>query len=376
MPDNKIVDLDRLSRYDTNLKTQANILQRNKSYVLGQFVYKGNIYLRCTTAGTTSQNSVSLNNLNIGDTVSDGTVVWEVFDPFAGTSGSGISEWASSTQYNIGDVVIYGNGIYQCTTAHTSSTIIDDTKFKNLSIGYEKENLYTGTSFNTSTLNVTTSNSMLTKDFLIIKIAYSEDVNTVNMNKSYFVVPVVNEVQDFSYFESTTDYMILYATITDATHITFTFNEAYTIDNFKVLSIDGVTLGSQSSGGGATVIYTGNSYQNTDVSLVTADSSGYDYILINYSLSDDGLSADYTITKMFLPTDTGLIDLGVEIDSTTYISLALSITSSTGMQITFSEFSTLGYYKINKIVGISGGGGSSGSSEITWATQSEVEEMF
>ena len=253
MADEKVIDLDRLDRFHDNLKSNGlplNNWQANKKYKVGYTVIQDGKFYRCKTEHTS-------------------TTTFDVtkFD-LVGGSGSGISNWASNTSYSVGDLVVYGNGIYQCKTAHTSTTTFDDINWTNLSIGYEKENLYTGTTFNTSTLTVTTSNSMLTKDFLIVKIAYSEDGSTVLMNKTFALVPVIGEAQDFSYQESTTDYIVVTGEITNATTFVFNFLEAYTIDNFKVVSIDGVTLGSSSGGSEGTTIdnwTSGNSYNVDDL---------------------------------------------------------------------------------------------------------------
>lgn len=96
MANEKIVDLDHLTRYDSKLKTQANILQRSTAYILNQWVYRGNIYLKCTVAGTTASTSLNLTGVSVGDTLTDGTVTWTVFDPFAG-SGSNIT-WATQSE--------------------------------------------------------------------------------------------------------------------------------------------------------------------------------------------------------------------------------------------------------------------------------------
>ena len=262
MADEKVIDLDRLDRFHDNLKLNGlplNNWQANKKYKVGYTIIQDGKFYRCKTEHTS-------------------TTTFDVtkFD-LVGGSGSGISNWASNTSYSVGDLVVYGNGIYQCKTAHTSTTTFDDTKWTNLSIGYEKENLYTGTTFNTSILTVTTSDSMLTKDFLIVKIAYSEDGSTVLMNKTFALVPVVGEVQDFSYQESTTDYIVVTGEITDATTFVFNFLEAYTIDNFKIVSIDGITLGSSSGGGssGTTISdwATGTTYSVGD--LVIHDNNIY-----------------------------------------------------------------------------------------------------
>ena len=226
MADEKVIDLDRLSRFHNNLKSNGlplNNWQASKKYKVGYTVIQDGKFYRCKTEHTSTATFDSTK-----------------FD-LVGGSGSGIQNWTINTSYSVGDLVVYGNGIYQCKTAHTSTTTFDDTKWTNLSIGYEKENLYTGTTFNTSTLTVTTSNSMLTKDFLIVKIAYSVDGTTVIMNKTFALVPVIGEAQDFSYQESTTDYIVIIGEIINATTFVFSFLEAYTIDNFKIVSIDGIT---------------------------------------------------------------------------------------------------------------------------------------
>ena len=231
LEDEKAIDLGRLSRFNDNLKSNGlplNNWQANKKYKVGYTIIQDGKFYRCKTEHTST------------------TTFDAVKFDLVGGSGYGISNWTNSTLYSVGDLVVYGNGIYQCKTAHTSTTTFDDTNWTNLSIGYEKENLYTGTTFNTSTLTVTTSNSMITKDFLIVKIAYSEDGSTVLMNKTFALVPVIGEAQDFSYNESTTDYIVVTGEITNATTFVFNFLETYTIDNFKVVSIDGITLGSLS----------------------------------------------------------------------------------------------------------------------------------
>lgn len=122
MPNNKIISVEVLAYYDSKLKTQANILQRGTAYTLNQFVHRGNIYLKCTTAGTTATTALSLNDVQIGDSLTDGTVVWEVFDPFAGGSSVSISNWQSSNNYAVDDLVIYSDYLYKCITANNDSS--------------------------------------------------------------------------------------------------------------------------------------------------------------------------------------------------------------------------------------------------------------
>lgn len=121
------------------------------------------------------------------------------------------------------------------------------------------------------------------------------------------------------------------------------------------------------SSGTSTILYKGTTWNNTDTSIVTSDIANYDFLYINYSLSADGLTSDIDMTRIFTKDDLASIDLGVKIDTTHYICLLMKKTSNTGFNIDFREFSTYGYYRINKIVGVVGGG-SSGTTISDWAT--------
>lgn len=59
-----------------------NYLQQGKQYVVGDIVYSKNLnkgrYLLCTQGGTTGDSEPQLINKNVGETVTDGTVVWTV----------------------------------------------------------------------------------------------------------------------------------------------------------------------------------------------------------------------------------------------------------------------------------------------------------
>lgn len=59
-----------------------NYLQQGKQYVVGDIVYSKNLnkgrYLVCTQGGATGDSEPQLINKNVGETVTDGTVVWTV----------------------------------------------------------------------------------------------------------------------------------------------------------------------------------------------------------------------------------------------------------------------------------------------------------
>lgn len=115
------INFNNLKEYDSKLKEVSSIWQKQKSYSVGSIVqYKGK-YLKCITAGTSGNTTLNPTSADIGDTIIDSTVTWEVIGLF-GSNGTSINDWATNTEYSVGDLVIYDNSLYKCNTNHTSTT--------------------------------------------------------------------------------------------------------------------------------------------------------------------------------------------------------------------------------------------------------------
>lgn len=596
---NKVIDLDRLDRYDANLKTQANILQRNKAYILNQYVCRGNIFLKCIQAGTTDTTTLNLSGVVVGDELTDGTVKWLVIDHFG---ASGISNWQANKSYAVNDVVIYSNQIYQCNTAHTSGTNFDSTKWtklsentsldtfgrvgdityqysilenhlpldgsviSNFSVKYSellqffqsksliastqadyddnkalcyydsstdemtmpdfldktiwgdttieekeaglpniegsitlhapdtdgeiystsgafsgmnersktgrytnfvdaqcyskvefdasssssiysdtvntvqppaiglipqirykadsltdltkiKDILYTGNSYNTSTTTVQTTNSMFNYDYLIIKLAYSTDGTNVLMNRTFAVVPVLGEVIDYSYFEATTSYIVIHGEVVDSTHYKFTVPELQGITNFKVVEIDGVVFAREASvfakdwasntsykagdlaiyGNGIyqcitdhtsistfddtkwknlsigyekTNLYADTNFQTATTTVTTSSSMlAKDYLIIKMAYSSDGTNIDMNKSFYIMPSIGEVYDLSFIDSATSYAIIRGEIVDATHFKFTFKESVALTNYK-SEIIGVSMGSGDS------LATSVQIQSLF
>ena len=126
----KRIDIDLLRAYDKELRTRAMILQRSFEYSLDDVVRWGNIKLKCTTAGKTNTTSIVLTDKVVGDTVTDGTCVWELVDPNAGGGGtSGGSERVLSRKH------LYDESTFNTASKTISLSAINTYKY--LSVTYE-----------------------------------------------------------------------------------------------------------------------------------------------------------------------------------------------------------------------------------------------
>ena len=134
-----LVDFLHLKEYDLELKDIGSIRAKQTVYNINDTVaYKG-INLKCTVAGMTGTEALSMEDVNIGDTIEDGSVTWLVYNPFEGKS---ITNWKSETDYLKNDLVVINNALYRCLNAHTSSTeFADDTVYWQM-IGVSVENGY------------------------------------------------------------------------------------------------------------------------------------------------------------------------------------------------------------------------------------------
>ena len=125
-----VIDFNLLKEYDTTLKEVLGVWTKQKAYSLGDKVeYKGHL-LECTTAGISGTTTFNFTGLVIGDTITDGTVVWELVEE---SSGKGIDFYTVGETYNVNDIVIYNGNIYQCITAHTATSTFDAAKWTEIS---------------------------------------------------------------------------------------------------------------------------------------------------------------------------------------------------------------------------------------------------
>lgn len=127
----KLITSDNLKAYHSEFAEHLKFLQRNVTYALDEIVNYDGMTFKCTTAGTTATTKPNVTAITMGSTYTDGTCVWTRIDP----DKRGIDYWASSTTYALNDQVVNDNKIYKCSTAHTSTSTFDATKWTEISAG-------------------------------------------------------------------------------------------------------------------------------------------------------------------------------------------------------------------------------------------------
>lgn len=120
-----VIDFNLLKEYDTTLKDVLQVWTKQKAYSLNEVIqYKGK-YLKCTTAGTSGTTTLNFTGVEVGDTITDGTVTWEVIEPPSG-SGNGLNDWIANTQYKIDSIVVNDGQIYKSLVEFTSGSTFEN----------------------------------------------------------------------------------------------------------------------------------------------------------------------------------------------------------------------------------------------------------
>lgn len=251
MPD-KVISLDRLGNYDIKLKELASLWNKSTAYSLNKIVQFQGTYLKCTTAGTSGSTTLDLSTIS-NNQITDGTCVWEVVDPFTSSVGTTISDWVTATSYSVGDLVINDNCIYQCNTAHTSTTFSTDAINWTLLSGRGlSEDLYTSSTWIDTDSNITLSSAITPYDLLLFKIAYSVDGTNTEVVNTVVVKTDVNDVFSLSYIRNSSNRCIVEGSIISSTSIAIDVLELVGFTKFKIEKITGMIGG----GGGSVTLAT------------------------------------------------------------------------------------------------------------------------
>lgn len=113
--------LDDISNFDVIYASLA-VWDKNTVYKIGDTILYNNEPFRCVknhTSGSTSTSTI------FDDITNDSNNCWERI----GQKNPYITNWASNTNYDANQLVLYNGTLYRCNTLHTSTSTFDSTKW-------------------------------------------------------------------------------------------------------------------------------------------------------------------------------------------------------------------------------------------------------
>ena len=296
------------------------ILQRNFDYSLDDVVRWGNVKLKCTTAGKTSSTSIVLADKVVGDSVTDGTCVWELVDPNAGGGGTVVGQ-AYYINQPVGHIVyayevLGGHVVLDGSTKNKDDYLelvkwVTDRKLWTNDITEVGKFYDSGsTTFNLPNfLDRTIKGNSTSGGIQVADLAVGTDVE----NKSVELIPQIKYKADS-----------LYNVITACLEK----DELYTESTFS-----------------------------TDSKTITIDNlQSYDYLTVTYSFSANGSDIDYTNTELFKINESGEHNLSIYINSNEFANCSGKI-SGNDFIFTLAQVAKLTNYRIECINGFKVGRG-------------------
>ena len=296
------------------------ILQRNFDYSLDDVVRWGNVKLKCTTAGKTSSTSIVLADKVVGDSVTDGTCVWELVDPNAGGGGTVVGQ-AYYINQPVGHIVyayevLGGHVVLDGSTKNKDDYLelvkwVTDRKLWTNDITEVGKFYDSGsTTFNLPNfLDRTIKGNSTSGGIQVADLAVGTDVE----NKSVGLIPQIKYKADS-----------LYNVITACLEK----DELYTESTFSA-----------------------------DSKTITIDNlQSYDYLTVTYSFSANGSDIDYTNTELFKINELGEHNLSIYINSNEFANCSGKI-SGNDFIFTLAQVAKLTNYRIECINGFKVGRG-------------------
>ena len=228
------------------------------------------------------------------------------------SNGLPLNNWQANKKYKLGYTVIQNGKLYRCKTEHTSTTTFDSTKF----------DLVGGSGSGIQNWATNTSNSV--GDLVI----HDNNIYQCNTN-----------------------------------HTSTTFSDD--ASNWNL-------IGGQ---GASEELYSSNTWLDTDTNLTLSSAvTPYDFIIIGVDYSLDGTNTEISKTVIATNALSTNISLTLNRNSTQYCVLEGQLTSNTVFAVDALELTGFIKFRINKIIGVIGGGGSSGGD--TPATSAQIQSLF
>lgn len=102
------------------INKNSSVRQNNRLYNKDETVKFNNVWIKCTKGGTTASTPPILQSEDIGTTITDGSVSWEIIGLLY--SSNKILDWKPKKGYNKGEMVYYDDILYRAKANITSGT--------------------------------------------------------------------------------------------------------------------------------------------------------------------------------------------------------------------------------------------------------------
>ena len=102
------------------INKNSSVRQNNHLYNKDEIVRFNDVWIRCVLGGTTASTPPTLETEEIGTTITDGNVSWEIIGLLY--SSNKILDWKQKKGYNKGEMVYYDNILYRAKANITSGT--------------------------------------------------------------------------------------------------------------------------------------------------------------------------------------------------------------------------------------------------------------
>lgn len=316
----KRIDIDLLRVYDKEMRTRAMILQRNFEYTLDDVVRWGKVKLKCTTAGKTSTASIVLADKVVGDTVTDGTCVWELVDQNAGGGGTVVGQ-AYYINQPVGHIVY----AYEVLDGHV--TLDGSTKNKDDYLELVKW---------------VTDRKLWTNDITEVGKFYDSGSTTFNLPNFLDRTIKGNSISGG----------IQVADLAVGTDVESKSVELIPQIKYKADSLYNVITACLEKD----ELYTESTFSTASKTITIDNLQSYDYLTVTYSFSANGSDIDYTNTELFKINELGEHNLSIYIDSNEFANCSGKI-SGNDFIFTLAQVAKLTNYRIECINGFKVGRG-------------------
>lgn len=263
--------------------------------------------------------------------------------------GLGIVDWQIDTEYTVGQIVLYNNILYKCNTQHTSTTFSADSS--NWDFIYSEIQDWTANTYYKANSNVIHDNKLY-------KCITSHTSSSTWSDVNWQLIGGDNSGTTIEDWATNTLYDVGDLVIYE--YNIYQCNTQHTSSTFNADKNKWNLIGA-GSGGASQTLYNSETWLNNDITITLNSAvTPYDFIILKVDYSIDGTATEISKTVIITNDLNTNVSLSLTRNSMQYCVLEGKLTTETTFAIDAIELNGFTKFRINKIIGVIGGGSSSG----------------